>query len=63
MIYSYSMIEIFSSKISFISSILDYEKKVSKTLNSPDDASRRFRAFSNFILQKLYKIIYWDSVI
>ena len=39
------MVEIFSSIIGFSRSILDYEKNVSRTLNSRDDASLKDRAF------------------
>ena len=49
--------KILCSIIGFTPSIL---KNVSRTLNSPDDASQRVRAFFIFILlilYKLYKII------
>ena len=48
------MVEIFSSKIVFSPSILDYEKNVSRTLNSRDDSSLKERDFLFFILFKEY---------
>ena len=51
------MVEIFSSIIGFSPSILDYEKNVSRTLNSRDDNSLKDRNFFIFYIINIIGII------